>query len=182
MEDALFLDAALTTYVEDIATRQEEARRVARETEAIARRVQQAMGATRSSRAVGSPTPTSHRQGIPTARTPCPSSTSCGARSSALVLPSYGTVDAVFAILPAALVIVALSSQSPSQSPTLSLRPSPPPIPFKSSEPESISLHDDEEEVTKLPEIPEIKSGQALKKIVIEDSKKGWADSVKTLI
>jgi hypothetical protein len=40
----------------------------------------------------------------------------------------------------------------------------------------------EQEEVEKLPEIPEIRSGQALKKIVIEDSKTGWADSVKTLM
>ena len=38
------------------------------------------------------------------------------------------------------------------------------------------------EEVEKLPLIPEIKSGQAIKKVMIEDSKKGWADSVKTLM
>ena len=38
------------------------------------------------------------------------------------------------------------------------------------------------EEVDKLPEIPEIKSGQGLPKILIEDSKNGWADSVKTLM
>ena len=38
------------------------------------------------------------------------------------------------------------------------------------------------EEIEKLPVIPEIQSGQALKKVVIEDSKKGWADSVKTLM
>ena len=38
------------------------------------------------------------------------------------------------------------------------------------------------EEVMKLPEVPEIKSGQALTKILIEDSKAGWADSVKTLM
>ena len=36
------------------------------------------------------------------------------------------------------------------------------------------------EEIEKLPAIPEIKSGQALAKILIDDSKKGWADSVKT--
>jgi len=40
----------------------------------------------------------------------------------------------------------------------------------------------EQEEVMKLPEVPEIKSGQALAKIVIEDSKAGWADSVKTLM
>tara|TARA_R110000824_G_scaffold80564_1_gene202647 strand:- start:13466 stop:15331 length:1866 start_codon:yes stop_codon:yes gene_type:complete len=38
------------------------------------------------------------------------------------------------------------------------------------------------EEVMKLPEVPEIKSGRALSKILIEDSKAGWADSVKTLM
>ena len=38
------------------------------------------------------------------------------------------------------------------------------------------------EEVEKLPEVPEIKSGQALAKVIIEDSKAGWADSVKTLM
>ena len=38
------------------------------------------------------------------------------------------------------------------------------------------------EEVEKLPVIPEIKSGQAIKKVMIEDSKKGWADSVNTLM
>ncbi len=40
----------------------------------------------------------------------------------------------------------------------------------------------EQEEVGKLPEIPEISSGLGLKKIKIEDSKKGWADSVKTLM
>ena len=40
----------------------------------------------------------------------------------------------------------------------------------------------EQEEVGKLPAVPEIRSGQALKKILIEDSKKGWADSVKTLM
>ena len=40
----------------------------------------------------------------------------------------------------------------------------------------------EQEEVGKLPEIPEISSGQALKKVVIEDSKAGWADSVRTLM
>ena len=39
----------------------------------------------------------------------------------------------------------------------------------------------EQEEVGKLPEIPEISSGQALKKVVIEDSKAGLADSVRTL-
>ena len=38
------------------------------------------------------------------------------------------------------------------------------------------------EEVMKLPEVPEIKSGQALTKILIEDAKAGWSDSVKTLM
>ena len=38
------------------------------------------------------------------------------------------------------------------------------------------------EEVDKLPEIPEIKSGRALDKITIFDSKAGWADSVKMLM
>ena len=40
----------------------------------------------------------------------------------------------------------------------------------------------EKEEVEKLPDVPEIKSGQGLPKIVIEDSKAGWADSVKTLM
>ena len=40
----------------------------------------------------------------------------------------------------------------------------------------------EQEEVEKLPEVPEIKSGQALAKILIADSKAGWADSVKTLM
>jgi ribonucleoside-diphosphate reductase alpha chain len=40
----------------------------------------------------------------------------------------------------------------------------------------------EKEEVDKLPEVPVIKSGQGLKKLKIEDSKKGWADSVKTLM
>jgi len=40
----------------------------------------------------------------------------------------------------------------------------------------------EKEEVEKLPEVPEIKSGQALAKVVIDDSKAGWADSVKTLM
>jgi len=40
----------------------------------------------------------------------------------------------------------------------------------------------EQEEVDKLPTIPEIKSGIGLRKIIIEDSKKGWADSVKTLM
>ena len=38
------------------------------------------------------------------------------------------------------------------------------------------------EEVDKLPTIPEIKSGQGLAKVLINDSKQGWADSVKTLM
>ena len=40
----------------------------------------------------------------------------------------------------------------------------------------------EQEEVEKLPEVPEIKSGQGLPKVIIEDSKAGWADSVKTLM
>jgi len=40
----------------------------------------------------------------------------------------------------------------------------------------------EKEEVDKLPEVPVIKSGQGLKKLMIEDSKKGWADSVKILM
>ena len=40
----------------------------------------------------------------------------------------------------------------------------------------------EQEEVEKLPVVPEIKSGQALAKVVIDDSKAGWADSVKTLM
>ena len=40
----------------------------------------------------------------------------------------------------------------------------------------------EQKEVDKLPEVPKIKSGQALEKIVLEDSKKGWADSVKILM
>ena len=40
----------------------------------------------------------------------------------------------------------------------------------------------EQEEVNKLPEVPEIKSGLPVKPILIEDSKKGWADSVKTLM
>ena len=40
----------------------------------------------------------------------------------------------------------------------------------------------EQEEVNKLPEVPEIKSGLPVKPIIIEDSKKGWADSVKTLM
>ena len=40
----------------------------------------------------------------------------------------------------------------------------------------------EQEEIDKLPSIPEIRSGQALKKITIEDSKPGWADTVKILM
>ena len=40
----------------------------------------------------------------------------------------------------------------------------------------------EQEEVSKLPAIPEIRSGQALGKVIIQDSKPGWADSVKTLM
>ena len=40
----------------------------------------------------------------------------------------------------------------------------------------------EQEEVEKLPEVPEIKSGQGLPKVIIKDSKAGWADSVKTLM
>ena len=40
----------------------------------------------------------------------------------------------------------------------------------------------EQEEIKKLPEVPEIKSGLPVKPILIEDSKKGWADSVKTLM
>jgi ribonucleoside-diphosphate reductase alpha chain len=40
----------------------------------------------------------------------------------------------------------------------------------------------EQEEVMKLPEVPEIKSGQGLAKVIIKDSKAGWADSVKTLM
>ena len=40
----------------------------------------------------------------------------------------------------------------------------------------------EQEEIDKLPEIPVIKSGQPLPKINVEDSKAGWADSVKTLM
>ena len=40
----------------------------------------------------------------------------------------------------------------------------------------------EKEEVDKLPVIPEIKSGHALEKIPIFDSKAGWADSVKMLM
>ena len=40
----------------------------------------------------------------------------------------------------------------------------------------------EEEEVSKLPEVPTIKSAQGNAKVVIEDSKAGWADSVKTLM
>ena len=41
----------------------------------------------------------------------------------------------------------------------------------------------EQEEVMKLPEVPEIKSGQGLcLKLIIKDSKAGWADSVKILM
>ena len=40
----------------------------------------------------------------------------------------------------------------------------------------------EQEEVVKLPEVPEIKSGALLPKVVIEDSKRGWADSVRILM
>jgi ribonucleoside-triphosphate reductase len=40
----------------------------------------------------------------------------------------------------------------------------------------------EQEEVMKLPEVPEIKSGQAFAKVLIDDSKAGWADSVQTLM
>jgi len=40
----------------------------------------------------------------------------------------------------------------------------------------------EKEEVEKLPTIPPIKSGQGLPKVLIEDSKAGWADSVKILM
>ena len=40
----------------------------------------------------------------------------------------------------------------------------------------------EQEEVMKLPEVPEIKSGLGLAKVVIKDSKAGWADSVQTLM
>jgi len=40
----------------------------------------------------------------------------------------------------------------------------------------------EKEEVNKLPEVPEIKSGQGLPKRIIADSKAGWADSVKELM
>ena len=40
----------------------------------------------------------------------------------------------------------------------------------------------EKEEVDKLPEVQEIKSGKNLPKIMIEDSREGWADSVKTLM
>jgi ribonucleoside-triphosphate reductase len=40
----------------------------------------------------------------------------------------------------------------------------------------------EEEEVSKLPEVPAIKSAQGNAKFVIEDSKAGWADSVKDLM
>jgi ribonucleoside-triphosphate reductase len=40
----------------------------------------------------------------------------------------------------------------------------------------------EKEEVSKLPQVPTIKSGQGIGKVVIDDSKAGWADSVKTLM
>ena len=40
----------------------------------------------------------------------------------------------------------------------------------------------EQEEVIKLPTVPTIKSGQGLTKILIDDSKAGWADTVKTLM
>jgi len=40
----------------------------------------------------------------------------------------------------------------------------------------------EQEEVMKLPEVPEIKSGQGLPTIIIEDSKAGWANSVNILM
>ena len=40
----------------------------------------------------------------------------------------------------------------------------------------------EQEEVVKLPEVPEIKSGALLPKVTIEDSKRGWADSVRILM
>ena len=40
----------------------------------------------------------------------------------------------------------------------------------------------EQEEVDKLPAIPEIRSGRALKKVMIADSKPGWADTVKILM
>ena len=40
----------------------------------------------------------------------------------------------------------------------------------------------EQEEIDKLPAIPEIRSGQALKKVMIADSKPGWADTVKILM
>ena len=40
----------------------------------------------------------------------------------------------------------------------------------------------EQEEVSKLPTVPAIKSGQGIAKVTIEDSKAGWADSVKTLM
>ena len=40
----------------------------------------------------------------------------------------------------------------------------------------------EQEEVAKLPEVPEIKSGRGLPKVTIEDSKAGWANSVKILM
>ena len=40
----------------------------------------------------------------------------------------------------------------------------------------------EKEETEKLPSIPEIKSGKDKARIIIEDSREGWADSVKTLM
>ena len=40
----------------------------------------------------------------------------------------------------------------------------------------------EEEEVEKLPAIPAIRSGQDIEKVLIDDSKEGWADSVHELM
>ena len=40
----------------------------------------------------------------------------------------------------------------------------------------------EEDEVIKLPSIPEIKSGKDIARVTIDDSREGWADSVKTLM
>ena len=40
----------------------------------------------------------------------------------------------------------------------------------------------EEDEVSKLPSIPEIKSGKDIARVTIDDSREGWADSVKTLM
>jgi ribonucleoside-diphosphate reductase alpha chain len=40
----------------------------------------------------------------------------------------------------------------------------------------------EQNETEKLPSIPEIKSGKDIAKVIIEDSREGWADSVKTLM